>query len=72
MNLEEQLMDNIIIPIIMWLSEPGVLQEIKRLCTNWYQWRLSKVYVPEGQEKHYDNMNKTIDTIFGNNKRRKK
>jgi hypothetical protein len=31
---------------------------------------INKVY--RLMQKHYDNMNKTIDTIFGNNKRRKK
>jgi hypothetical protein len=63
-------MDNVIIPVIMWLCEPGVLQEIKRLCINWYHWRMSKVYIPEGQEKHYDAINKTVDNMF--NKKGKK
>lgn len=54
----------------MWLCEPGVLQEIKRLCINWYHWRMSKIYIPEGQEKHYNAINKTVDNMF--NKKGKK
>lgn len=65
-------MDNIIIPIIMWLSDPQTIPAIINAIKGWYQWRLSKVYVPEGQEKHYNAMNETIDNMFNNKKRRKK
>ena len=55
---------NVITPFMMWLSDPQTIPAIINAIKGWYHWRLSKVYVPEGQEKHYNAMNKTIDNIF--------
>ena len=57
-------MNDILFPLMMWVVDQNVISRLGQYIQAWYAWRMSKIYIPEGQEKNYKDREQTINTIF--------
>ena len=54
---------DILIPILMWLSLPGALEEVITFPRRWITWRISQRYSSPVYDKWYRQLDETVDVM---------
>ena len=58
---------DILIPILMWLSLPGALEEVITFPRRWLNWRINQRFSSPAYDKWYRDLDTTTDVMFHDN-----
>lgn len=54
---------DILIPILMWLSLPGALDEVRSFPRRWFTWRRAQMFSSPAYDRWYRDIDTTTDVM---------